>query len=254
MPWMCLERCGDNSTMIEYELDQIATHLDVISGVSFEMFNLGPNSTLVMNNLTMVGPLLVNMGVETFPMVSSYPYPPQFIQWMRDLFQNPYPFMIDVIAACVEFGFSGVNLDFEPTVAGTAQDAEDYANFLTLFADELHKFNLKLTVDIAHWNTVWNWSLISESNVDYIFVMDTYTGNFTYFQKYFNQALDEIDIDKLGIGLETVNDDNNNQPFTMAELTERFQMIYSQPIQQIDIWDMPIPDEWWPFLLKFVQQ
>lgn len=106
---MCLERCGDNSSMIMYELIQISEHRDIITGVSFEMFNLGPNSTLVQNNLTIVGPVLVAMGLETYPMVSSYPYPPEFIDWyifkyanwigyrMRQVFKDPYPFMMEAI-------------------------------------------------------------------------------------------------------------------------------------------------------------
>lgn len=44
-----------------------------------QRFNLGPDSTLVLNNLTDPTESFVSAGLETFPMVSSYPYPPQFM-------------------------------------------------------------------------------------------------------------------------------------------------------------------------------
>jgi len=250
--WMCLERCGDNSSMIAYELEQIKTNLQLISGVSFEMYNLGPNSTLLKNNLTLVGPTLVEFGIETYPMISSYPYPPDFIDWMRQVFKNPNPFLFSVVTECFNYGFTGINVDWEPTVGGTEQDAIDYANFLTYISRKLHQFGLKVTVDIAHWNQIWNWTLLSNSEVDNLFLMDTYTGNFTYFEKYLSKAVNTIDEKKLGIGLESVNDDNHNLPYTEEELKERFNLIKQYDINQIDIWDMPIPDIWWPFISEFV--
>lgn len=61
----------------------------------------------------------------------------------------------------------------------TQQDAENYVKFLNLFADELHKFNMKLTVDIATWNSLWNWTLLATSKVDKLCLMSTYTCKFS---------------------------------------------------------------------------
>ena len=97
----------------------------------------------------------------------------------------------------VERGFTGLNVDFEPTASAKEQDAIDYANFLTLFADRLHQHGKKLTVDVATWNLVWNWTLLSHSSVDKIMLMSTYTGNFTYFQKDLALAVQQIGIEKL---------------------------------------------------------
>lgn len=30
-------------------------------------------------------------------MISSYPYPPEFLDWMKQLFKNPKPFINEVI-------------------------------------------------------------------------------------------------------------------------------------------------------------
>jgi len=251
MPWMCLERC--NETIASY-LEQIHKNRHLLSGVAFELFNLGPNSTLVVNPFTNVGPILAAWGLETYAMISSFPYPPNFIDWMRQLFANPTPFVTDIISELRTRGLTGVNVDFEPTVNGNQQDAIDYANFMTTFADALHQNGFILTMDISSWNPVWNWTLLSESDVDKIMLMSTYTGNFTTFQKYFQRALQEIDINKLGIGLESINP-NTNQPFSLAEMQERFSLIMQSNIHEIDIWDTPIPEKpvnWWPLIKQFV--
>jgi len=97
MPWMCLERCNGTSQTIAAELKQISKHKHHLTGVSFELFNLGPNSTLVLNNFTNVAPVIASLGLETFAMISSFPYPPQFLDWMRQLFANPKPFILSVL-------------------------------------------------------------------------------------------------------------------------------------------------------------
>lgn len=74
MPWMCLERCGDNSTAIIEQLDQYSVNRTKFTGVSYEDFNLAANSTLVKNNLTQVGAPLAALGLQRWAMVSSYPY------------------------------------------------------------------------------------------------------------------------------------------------------------------------------------
>lgn len=70
-----------------------------------QRFNLGADSTLVVNNLTMVRSTLQSMGVATNPMVSSYPYPPQFLSWMRQVFANPQPFIDSCVQQYVEGTF-----------------------------------------------------------------------------------------------------------------------------------------------------
>jgi hypothetical protein len=44
------------------------------------------------------------------------------------------------------------------------------------------------------------------------------------------------------------------KPFTAAQLAERFNLIAQHGIDEIDIWDMPVPQAWLPLLEKFLQQ
>lgn len=75
-----------------------------------QKYNLGPNSTLVMNNLTDPSNALQAAGLHTFPMVSSFPYPPQFIDWMRAVFATPKPFVDALVAEVVAHRYTGVNM------------------------------------------------------------------------------------------------------------------------------------------------
>jgi len=102
--------------------------------------------------------------------ISSYPYPPDFLSWMRQVFANPQPFIDACLSEYVlimilgffltshralKEGYTGYNVDWEPTTTATSQDAILYAQFLTKFTDALHKHNKKVTVDIASWSSIW---------------------------------------------------------------------------------------------------
>lgn len=248
MPWMCLERCGATPADIANSLKAIAEHVDSLSAVSFEMYNLADNSQLVVNNLTRVHRELTALGLETYAMVSSYPYPPQFLDWMRDLFANPQPFISACVSEAVKHNITGYNIDFEPTVNAQPADTVNYAAFLTKLADALHTNGKKLTVDVATWNPLWNYTLLSQTTVDRINVMGTYTANDTTWVQQFERAYDAITINKLGIGLET---DNAN--YTDSQLQMRFDTITKHGVQEVDLWKVDVPDSWWPYIETYVK-
>jgi len=251
MPWMCLERCGFTSQQINEQLDQIHKIKEILSAVSFEKYNLGPNSTLVTNNLTDVCDTIQKDGLETWPMISSYPYPPNFMDWMRQLFANPQPFILTCVEQGLKYGYTGYNVDWEPTVDATPQDSVSYANFLSLFARELHLVGMKLSVDSASWSPLWNYTLLSQSKTDIVITMDTYAGAGSGWDNLLDTAVDEVGVDKLGVGLETV-DPNTNAPLSLEDVAYRFQQIEKKGVKEIDIWSTPIPDSWIPFLSQFV--
>jgi len=64
---------------------------------------------------------------------------------------------------------------------------------------------------------------------------------------FFQKAVFEIPISKLGIGLQTLPMDNTT-------LSQRFTAIEKYAVQEIDIWDAPIPKSWFPYLNAFVQK
>ena len=176
MPWLCLERCDDAS--IPDELAQFTAHR-ALNWASFEDYNLGPKSTLVKNNLTQVAAPLRAAGVATLAMVSSYPYPTNFVATMREVFATPQPFIDAVLARADAEGLSGVNIDWEPPSGAvpkaTRADALAYANFLDTLAGALHAHSppLLVSVDVATWSEIWNLTAIAATRVDAIFTMST---------------------------------------------------------------------------------
>ncbi len=105
--------------------------------------------------------------------ISSYPYPPEFLGWMRSVFDDPMPFINACLQAYVSHtlshtrkhshkpeipfqravreNFTGFNVDWEPTADNdppTAEDARKYAQFLSTFADALHSIGKVLTVKL----------------------------------------------------------------------------------------------------------
>ena len=90
MVWLCLEFCDETPEQIRNHLLTIQQHRDVVRAVSFEKYTLGANSTLIDNDLTEVSFQLNEIGVETWPLLSSFPHPDEFIDWMRQVFENCY--------------------------------------------------------------------------------------------------------------------------------------------------------------------
>ena len=208
MPWLCLERCGDSSADIAAQLAQLAgPHRADFTAASFELFNLGPNSTLIVNNLTAVAAQLSALGLQTHAMVSSFPYPPEFLTWMRQVFAEPQPFIDALAAAVLAANISAVNIDWEPTSGDgapplTKQDPVDYANFLDTLAGAMHAHGVLVSVDVATWSKIWDVAAIAATRVDYVMNMETYVTNDTVWLQEFADSLALIPREKLVVGLE----------------------------------------------------
>lgn len=212
-PWLCLERCGDDATAIASQIKQLANNSELFTGAAFEEFNLGPNSTLVVNNLTKVSKRITAAGVDQrYAMISSYPYPDDFLTWMRELFVTPAPFIDACIAALKSNpSLTGFNVDWEPqggpgAPQPGASDAVAYANFLDTFAKALHAAGpYQLTVAVATWSPIWNLTALGQTDVDLIAHMGTYVGNFTVWEHQLAELLEAVPPSKAVVGLETTN-------------------------------------------------
>ncbi len=122
----------------------------------------------------------------------------------------------------------------------------------------MHGIGKQLTVDVGRWSQVFNYPALAATALDRILIMDTYCSNFTTFQERLVSAVRDVGLAKLGVGLSTLNL-NTNQPFSAAEIAERFELVSAVGVSQIDLWLMPIPDannnmgtSWIPFLSKFL--
>ena len=249
-PWMCLERCGDSADDIDAQFAQLSANLSVFTAVQYEAYNLGPASALVANNLSDVGPRIGALGLERWAMVSSYPYPPEFLSYMRAVFAAPAPF----IAACLAEGkgknLSGFNIDWEPpsgkgAPVPTPQDAADYAAFLSALARALHAGGMKVSVAAATWSPIWNLTALGASEVDFVATMGTYTAKFETWDEQLAEALAAIPLPKLIVGLETGN-------VNATGLAQRLTALQAADVRQLGLWRLPVPAEYWPFLRAWI--
>jgi len=251
MPWLCLERCNDTEANINSQIDALARSNGVYSAASFEDYNLGANSTLVKNDLSQVAKPIKALGLTTWAMVSSYPYPPEFISWMRDVFKSPQPFIDACLEAARKEQLTGYNIDWEPTTPNsvTSVDAQAYASFLQTFSEAMHKNGFKVSVDVATWSPIWDIPAIAKTDVDYIMTMGTYTANTTTFLKQLDSMVAQIPLTKLVVGLEC--DENDVGKLSKQDLDTRFAAIKTSGAQGIALWRMPVPQDWIPYIQDF---
>jgi len=240
MPWMCLEICGFSKSQIQTQLLQLKNYSNSLSGVSYEAYSLGSGSTF--NNLQQsnVQSEIASYGLETWPMIVN-----SDINEIRQLLANPTPFVTAAINTAKQLKFTGYNIDFEPASNATTEDAVNYAKFLTQFANELHAIGFKLSADVATWSYFWNLPLLSNTTIDKLMYMETYVTNQTLWVSEFQTGTSQITNNKLGVGLEC------NLFVPQNDLEIRFQYIAQASITEIDIWETPIPANWWPFIEQF---
>lgn len=252
MAWICLEFCEETSSDIAHSMAQIEERKDLFSAISFEKYTLGPNSSLVDNNLTEVSNKFVLWGLEAWPLLSSFPHPPEFIDWMRYVFVNPDPFIDSCISEAKKYRYTGYNLDWEPTDDVVSDDAQAYASFIDYFANRLHKEGLKLSVDIATWSSIWNYSLLNATAADSFISMGTYTSTDTSFTSQLDKLVTAFGPLRSGVGLETVNASSGDL-LPLEEVQWRFDQITQSGASEVDLWSMPVPSSWWPIIQKYLR-
>jgi hypothetical protein len=172
------------------------------------------------------------MGFEAWPLLSSYPHPPEFIEWMREVFQNPGPFIDQCISEAALYGYFGYNLDWEPTGDDiTSQDGTDYAAFIETFAQALHAAGLKLSVDVATWTPIWDYDAIAQTSADTMISMGTYTSTDTSFTSQLDLIMESFG-DRAGVGLEMVNA-TTSERIPLDEVIWRFEQLEAAGAKEV---------------------
>jgi hypothetical protein len=256
MPFLCLERCTQNSTIVNMTIAATAQQSGLLGAVVTERYNLGAGGKLLRgSNLTdSVAGLRANGWPAAAPiiaMVSSYPYPIGFATWMRQVFADPDPFVEQLLAEASEWQLGGFNIDWEP-VAKTVEpaDAGKYATFLGYIGQKLSAQGLSVTVDVATWSPLWNYKLLLElaaPHLDGIMVMSTYTDDQETWVRELAGAEAAFGASgKLIVGLETER--SNATAYPAAQLQERFAALSKAGLHRVGLWKAPVPAEWDSFL------
>jgi len=244
MPWMCLERCGEN---VESDLEGILNlGPSVFPVVSIEAFDLTWGATLVDCGYSRVGPKLVNAGIKVQPMITT-----ANIDIIRELWQDIPGFIERAmsVARCNKAWISGFNIDFEPETGDPPKenDARNFAAFVDQFAKALHKEGFNLTVDIASWCALFDDGLLAATAVDRFITMSTYAVGLDDFKYIVKVKYNQYYGSKLGVGLCT-----GTQLSAEAIKNRLDYVLLFDDIDYVGIWDTPIPSEWTPVLKSFV--
>jgi len=243
MPWMCLERCGED---IDTDLAEVIRRgPSVFPLVSIEAYDLDWGATIKDCGYSRVGPKLVNAGIMVQPMITT-----ANIGKLRDLWEDPDGFIAKAmdVARKNKKWISGFNIDFEPEGGDdpTHEDAVHYAKFLDAFAKALHAEGFKLTVDIASWCALWENDLLAKTAVDRFITMDTYTVGLDRFKTIVSNMYNAYGTAKCGIGLDT------DTGFSGEDIKARLQVVRSYGIDTVGIWETPVPSDWVPYIKAFV--
>ena len=278
MPWMCLEIC-DSPEDVQVQLETLRSKVRLLTAISFEKYVLfddctlgSPNSYLAAQSppsppLSEVTVDVQAMGLQAWPLISSWPHPPEFMDFIRQLFKTECAdrFIDATIVEANLHGYTGYNLDWEPTASNatkpvTSEDAIQYANFVDRFAKRLHTHGYLLTVDVATWVTVpggpsfWDYSALNATAVDSAISMGTYTGNdasFTNQLKLINDAFGTGKDGRATVGLQTINA-SSGMPLSDEEVAFRFKSMSEANVYNVALWKTPIPDNFWEPLERFV--
>ncbi|CUG94371.1 membrane-associated protein, putative [Bodo saltans] len=271
MPWFCTTACGYNMSQIMDHVHQavdLATHdASILNTVAYEWYSLGPNSTLVvdlgmfdLNYHILKNDTLTALFPRRFALVSTNSSSThQFIEWMRQLFETPEPFVSAVVDDVVARNITGLNIDFEPTSNNiTNEDAANFATFLNLLRQRLEVHNKVLTIAGATWSPIWNLTLIAQalsgsedsnvnSTIGYFTSMNTYAKKDEAFQRELNRNIEQFgtygSLKSLVVGLETWP-----TKITPEELDNHFELLAQHNVCRIAIWDMPLTPAMLPHL------
>ncbi len=242
--WMGLEITGEN---ISADLQSIGSHRGDLTGVSYEHYLLGSQGYLgPVLTITNVTGKIKSFGLQTYPMIIS-----TSLGDIETLIGHPSDFISKAVSKAIGAGYTGYNIDFEPAQMANASVAAAYASFLTGFADALHQHGKKLTVDIATWNPIWNFTALANTTVNTLYDMGTYASPSLNFAAALGYANDTIPHSKLGVGLITVNV-NNGAVLQNYSVSARFIALESYGVLKIAVWDMPLASYWWPYLHQFI--
>jgi len=242
MPWMCLERCGEN---IDADLAEVLRlGPSVFPSVSIEAYDLDFGATIKDCGYSRVGPQLTNAGIMVQPMITT-----ANIKKLRDLWEDPQGFVNKAmdVARKNKAWISGFNIDFEPEGGEdpTHEDAVNFANFLDMFGKALHAEGFHLTVDIANWSPLFEDNILAKVDVDRFITMSTYSVGIERFEEIVKDKAAAYG-SKAGIGIST------SYHFTGEDIKARLDIVRKANIDTFAIWQVPVPSDWITYLKSFV--
>ena len=111
----------------------------------------------------------------------------------------------------------------------------------------MHARGKKVSVDVAGWSALWNFTALGATSVDRVITMGTYTNSTGPYFSALGAALSTVPLSKLGVGFGCY------LHLPHAPLKSRIDDMLVARVQEIDVWVTPIPDHWWTELARFAR-
>eukprot|EP00658_Telonema_sp_P-2_P054648 TRINITY_DN43476_c0_g1_i1.p1 TRINITY_DN43476_c0_g1~~TRINITY_DN43476_c0_g1_i1.p1 ORF type:complete len:292 (+),score=61.55 TRINITY_DN43476_c0_g1_i1:132-1007(+) len=265
--WPCM---GKTDTELDEGVQWFANRTGAVTTASPTTHKLGSNSSLVefdfaANATHTASSLFAELrsnGVRVLPIIyNDESSATTLLPKLRSLFAAPSRFVQELVSEAIAHDLDGWNLDFElgATEKVTAADGMALAKFVDLLGNELAAHGKTVSIDIGTWQQpLWNIPALNASSLGRALDMSTYgdkqgdPADFRRFVTSMGRMLDLFSCSKIGVGFCPACL-NQSRPFTAAQLGARFGLIETlECVQEIDMWVNDCPDEWLPYLRKFV--
>jgi hypothetical protein len=168
---------------------------------------------------------------------------------------NPNATIAAAVSLALQHNWSGYNIDDESHTAprGTPAEFRAWVQFINAFSNGLHQHGLQLTADVQSVTLPWKYQpsdeltqLLTDSTIDRWINMDTYyfsTGRFMDALDYYSNVA--MPAAKCGVGM------LNRKDISDDGYVARFHAIQNSGVLELDMFIMPISDNFLPFLWKF---
>jgi hypothetical protein len=241
--WFCLERCGYDKADALSQLQILQTYNKTITHVALEMWDLGDNGTIIDNGFTDIVAEVKAAGFVPVAMVTTVN-----LDFMVNMFANPYDFISNLQTMTIAAGFHGVDFDFEPSAAATEYQAAQYALFLSHITRNFNAQGLSVAADIATWNTIWDFSLLGLTVTNMLTTMNTYGTDYSGFVSAYQANAQYLKPYQMVVGMES------DSGIDADGVADRFQFLQQNGACRVSVWQSPMPDYWWPHLVALSQR
>lgn len=234
--WLgCVTDCGD--------IPKIIALKDYISGVAKTDYIINNGSLVYIGNrTTYISDTMHEYGLEYYSLVGS-----SDLNQMRIIFNNPNPFVEQLLMVVSNPNITGINMDFE---CGDPQlqesDGVGYFNLLVQIQTAFDFYGKKLTVDFNsdYGELFWIPSLMQQFVQNYnghLVQMQTYqtlNGNLARWDFYLLDMKNYFGTQNMGVGLDVYCYSNQQM------VLDYFEQVCAYGFNEIYVFDSPFPSYW----------
>jgi hypothetical protein len=226
----------------DYTYQFYLNNSNIISGFypCCTIFTLSPNGEIQQNyNDSIIHGFMdpyKNINITIIPVISNANK-----TRMYNTYKNVNKFVNQAIQYILKYKFDGFMIDYE----ADDDDINSFTNFLTIFADNLHKINAKVGVCLGSWGMLAKYNFYAKTNVDIFMNMATYDYNSMVYE-YTNWLINNVTNEKAVSGIAFPSSPHNHvQPLTLdhgwlqSDLHQYLTYLKKLNVKQIDIWWHP---------------